>query len=289
MGGQERDPEHLLREPAQVFILNGDQPRRAQHTDSQRAGTAWGLWAVHNGVACLRSRGRRPLRLTGPALVCLQPGSPERVELPPGVDYAYVAFTVRWLPRRRHAPGWEAWVGYDAQQPDARSWFGCDLPPVVPPPYRDGGMAAVATACREWWLGDLRRLRAGAVLATWLYDWVLGQSDTDSDDEWARLAALARERMAKGFTVADLACAAGCSRSHLFRRMRATIGLGPQDWLAALRHDHARRLLAGGMSTAAVARQCGYRNPKAFRRWLAKRSPQTSASLETTRDRPGRR
>ena len=259
---------HLLSAAADLFIYDGDQPRRAKRPLRLAAGRHWSFVALQSGTATLHSTSGAE-RLLAPALLCLQPRSSSVLVLPEGLQFCVVHCGVHWRRRRQRKPGWDAWVDRagEAAQPSAEEWFGIPLPEVVEAPFDRAGLKAVIAAAQEWWLGELRRRRAGFRLASWLYDWVLARQDAGTEDDWGRLARLARERMGKGVTVTELATSYGCSRSQLFRRMRQELGCTPRAWLDRLRQEEAARLLAADCPPTRVAKVCGFGNDKAFRRW----------------------
>ncbi|MDF2232611.1 helix-turn-helix domain-containing protein [Albimonas sp. CAU 1670] len=79
--------------------------------------------------------------------------------------------------------------------------------------------------------------------------------------------ALARERMAQDWKVADYARALGYSATHLGRLTRAHAGQSPAAFLTALRMQEARRLLAYTlMDVAEVGYRLGYEDPSYFSR-----------------------
>ena len=107
-------------------------------------------------------------------------------------------------------------------------------------------------------------------------------SDWDPVKEAAQKLAWAEDRATGPLTVADLAARAGMSPANLHRRFRAELGCTPNQWLTAVRVEHARRLLEttdlavdriahrSGLGTAAnlrtrLAEQTGL-TPTAYRR-----------------------
>lgn len=81
---------------------------------------------------------------------------------------------------------------------------------------------------------------------------------------WARARAWAREHLDCGRQA--LAAAAGVHPNHLSRLCRRLEGTGLLAWLTEQRLARARGLLRGGLPVAAVARACGYGDPRHFRR-----------------------
>ena len=78
---------------------------------------------------------------------------------------------------------------------------------------------------------------------------------------------LARETLASGWKVADYARALGCSATHLNRLTHAHAGQSPAAFLAGLRMQEARRLLAYTlMDVAEVGYRLGYEDPSYFSR-----------------------
>lgn len=261
----------LLLEPAQVFILAGQESRYDRAPWDYRTTDAWCLWSVIDGTVDLRDATGRCRRLSAPLLLCLQPGSGEELSVPIGTAIQRLVLALRWVPRQiLGTKTVRACTTVGERQPDARAWFGRDLPTVVDPPFRTTGMRVVEHACRDWWRGDLRRLRASAEVAAWLYDWVLSR-DVGGTDSWSHLEGLVRERLAQGIGVAGLAAASGISRTSLLRRLRASGRGTPSDWIDALREEEARRLLGARDTVRNVARLCGFRSPAAFARWFRRR------------------
>lgn len=67
------------------------------------------------------------------------------------------------------------------------------------------------------------------------------------------------------WTVADLAGAAGLSRSAFFDRFTRTVGIRPMEYLQAWRMALAKNLLAGkDIALDEVARQVGYGSASTF-------------------------
>ena len=275
MHGVRQDPAgtHLILEPAQIFILAGSESRYDREPMTYETTDAWGIWSIVDGGVRLQATKRRPLRIIAPALLVLQPGGGCTMDIPPATGFHRLVFTVRWQPRDHLDTDHFPCAQREGRQPTDREWFGRDLPVLVDDPHRRPGMALVQRCCREWWRGQhLRRLRAGAELAVWLYDWLLSLEEETADGDWSRLERLARERLAQGITVGHLAKELGVDRSTLYRRFRQAGLPRPKEWLASLRQDEARRLLADGFSISDAAHLCGFRSPTAFSRWFRRRT-----------------
>ena len=69
----------------------------------------------------------------------------------------------------------------------------------------------------------------------------------------------------RSWTVDDLACEAGMSRSAFFDRFTRTVGLRPMEYLLSWRMALAKELLRGGnMTMDEVARRVGYGSASTF-------------------------
>lgn len=76
------------------------------------------------------------------------------------------------------------------------------------------------------------------------------------------------ERLAfrKGYRVADVCAALGCSNRYLHTLFVRDIGLPPKHWMKLERMVVARRKLEGGKSPEEVARDLGFMSVHVFRR-----------------------
>jgi AraC-like DNA-binding protein len=226
-------------------------------------------WSLHSGsLRLVLAEGGR--RLTAPVSLLTSPGLACELDLPPVARFQRLLFTVRAAPRRPLRDG-QAWTIVGPWQPDARTWFGIELPPLVT--GADAGHLAhiIDDGCQDWWRSPLRRLALGFRLGAWLTDFALRTAEGRSGG-WEALGAWAREHLADGLGVAGLAAHAGCSRSQLVRRMRAEPGRTPSAFLGRLRRDAARTLAADpALRAADIARACGYGRSdsltRALRRW----------------------
>ncbi len=73
------------------------------------------------------------------------------------------------------------------------------------------------------------------------------------------------EHLSEPLDVADLAAAAGCSRSHFSRRFRKEEGISPHEFLIALKMRLAVRLLqTTTASVKEIAAQCGFNDVSYF-------------------------
>jgi AraC-like DNA-binding protein len=76
------------------------------------------------------------------------------------------------------------------------------------------------------------------------------------------------ERLAyqKGYRVADVCSALGCSNRYLHTLFMRDIGLAPKHWMKLERMVVARRKLAGGQSPEEVASDLGFMSAPSFAR-----------------------
>jgi AraC-like DNA-binding protein len=90
---------------------------------------------------------------------------------------------------------------------------------------------------------------------------------TDGGDPLANLIRQAREHMARGLTVAELAARANVSVATLERRIRVNFGTTPRSFLAEIRLNEAARLLKeSNLTIAEIADRAGYESPASFTR-----------------------
>lgn len=83
----------------------------------------------------------------------------------------------------------------------------------------------------------------------------------------AGLATWVRARLGEPIALADLARAAGQSKSRLHARFQRELGLAPLAWVRELRLQAARsRLIATGEGVAAIGAACGFPDPFHFSR-----------------------
>jgi AraC-like DNA-binding protein len=72
--------------------------------------------------------------------------------------------------------------------------------------------------------------------------------------------------LAKGYRVADVCEALGCSQRYLYSVFMRDIGLPPKTWMNLERMVVARRKLEGGKTVEEVAIDLGFLSVEAFRR-----------------------
>lgn len=94
----------------------------------------------------------------------------------------------------------------------------------------------------------------------------------EGGDPLANLIRQAREHMARGLTVAELAGRANLSVATLERRIRVNFGTTPRSFLAEIRLNEAGRLLKeSNLTIAEVANRSGYESPASFTRAFRRR------------------
>lgn len=87
-----------------------------------------------------------------------------------------------------------------------------------------------------------------------------------------RFEAWARRSLAKGFSLAQAACAIGASERTLARRMQQTLGKSPLAYFQDLRVEHAVHLLqTSGESIDYIAERVGYANGVTLRTLLRRK------------------
>ena len=70
----------------------------------------------------------------------------------------------------------------------------------------------------------------------------------------------------KGYRVADVCLALGCSQRHFYAVFTRDIGLPPKTWMNLERMVMARRKLLGGKPVEEVSAELGFMSVEAFRR-----------------------
>lgn len=90
------------------------------------------------------------------------------------------------------------------------------------------------------------------------------------------------ERLAfrKGYRVADVCAALGCSSRYLHTLFVRDIGLPPKHWMKLERMVVARRKLRGGKSPEEVARDLGFMSVHTFSRQFEKFYQMTPARFQ---------
>jgi AraC-like DNA-binding protein len=93
------------------------------------------------------------------------------------------------------------------------------------------------------------------------------------------------ERLAfrKGYRVADVCAALGCSSRYLHTLFVRDIGLPPKHWMKLERMVVARRKLEGGKSPEEVARDLGFMSVHTFSRQFDKFYHTTPARFQSER------
>ncbi len=94
----------------------------------------------------------------------------------------------------------------------------------------------------------------------------------EGSDPLASLIRQAREHMARGLTVAELAARANVSVATLERRIRVNFGTTPRSFLAEIRLNEAAKLLKeSNLNVAEIADRAGYESPASFTRAFRRR------------------
>jgi AraC-like DNA-binding protein len=155
------------------------------------------------------------------------------------------------------------------------------MPEVIVVPAGEGGAAPVGltveTLQRESANGEAGRevvlARLGDALLVQLVRWWLQQRGGDrswvtafSDPQIGPVLRAIHDDLARSWTIAALASLASFSRSRFIERFRELVGVAPGRYVAAVRLDAARNLLAEGRSIRAVSRSMGYTSEQAFSR-----------------------
>ena len=93
------------------------------------------------------------------------------------------------------------------------------------------------------------------------------------------------ERLAfrKGYRVADVCAALGCSSRYLHTLFVRDIGLPPKHWMKLERMEVARRKLEGGKSPEEVARDLGFMSVHTFCRQFHLYYQTTPARFQSAR------
>ncbi|HTB27546.1 MAG TPA: AraC family transcriptional regulator, partial [Steroidobacteraceae bacterium] len=87
------------------------------------------------------------------------------------------------------------------------------------------------------------------------------------DPHIGRALVLLHSRMAHSWTIADLACEVGLSRSAFIDRFSQLLSMPPMTYLTRLRmHLAARALVTSAVSMPTIAAQVGYESEAAFNR-----------------------
>ncbi|TVR17664.1 MAG: AraC family transcriptional regulator [Planctomycetota bacterium] len=104
-----------------------------------------------------------------------------------------------------------------------------------------------------------------ALIMRWYHQQPIKQSP---DEHWVApvLAAIEADFADPSLDVATLAALAKLSRAHFSRRFAIAVGYSPGRYLERRRLRHAQHLLAHGVSVAAAAEACGYRDAFHFSR-----------------------
>ena len=172
-----------------------------------------------------------------------------------------------------HDPNWESTRQF--AQPSPREVWGVDLPILLPKLFWVRVAEVLPAIVAGWRTGQPARvLRAQQELAVVLLDWVTFEWERTSQpnmlspqERIARAEALVRNDLAAGLSVADMARAAGFSRSRFsevyFHHRKHT----PGHFLLQSRLLRAKALLQQtNLSANAIAQLVGYRDGTAFGR-----------------------
>ena len=141
-------------------------------------------------------------------------------------------------------------------------------------PFEDEGMASLLMAMRseaargcpsgQAFAASLSAALAAHIAAAYPEGAISGASNTLSVEELGRLTEYVDEHLAQIVTVEDLAALFGLGVSQFSRRLKATTGTSPYQFLTRRRVDRAHTLLLGSHSLTEVARAVGMPNSSHF-------------------------
>jgi len=219
----------------------------------------------------------RPVAVPVGASYLIQPGQLADLGSTGGNRPAWVHFDVRFEPQRRHHPHAGAYqdeLGPRRRflQPDDLAAFGCRLPTLVPASLTSEFRTALPRLARQWRQGgalagpEAAHALAGLLLA--LVREARGDRPAEPAQRLARATAMARNRIDDpSLAIADLAQAAGLSRSRFCAWWTRLNGSSPAAWLSGERMAMAQRLLTTtALPASAIGVQVGYPDPTVFGR-----------------------
>lgn len=246
---------------------------------------------ITEGDCLVEMEGMPPLRAQTGDVVLFPGGSAHRmtseVGMPPPRGVADLKKLLSARPRRL------AYGGGGAATRIVCGYLACDtrlaklllngLPPVVRVSLRDSDAGTWLESSVRYALAEARTPRPGgagllAKLAELLFIEVLRQYIHQSDNQTGWLAALGdrivgnalnalHQRPGHEWTLAELARAAGTSRSVLAERFQQLVGTSPMQYLTQWRMVMAANLLrSSNTPLARVAEEVGYQNDTSFSR-----------------------
>ncbi|WP_448204374.1 GlxA family transcriptional regulator [Azospirillum sp. sgz302134] len=134
--------------------------------------------------------------------------------------------------------------------------------------------AALADACARYLLLDQRRSQTRYMALGFL---------SASDPQVAKAERWARDRLEEGFSVEDLAAAAGLSPRTFARRVERATGLSPVRFLQRLRVERAVELIeTTKLPVEEIALRVGYAEPSTLRRLLRRDGGENPRRLRAT-------
>lgn len=224
-----------------------------------------------------RHRARRTigeLLLTPGHVSVVEPGETHAAEALPGEPWTWRAFYVA-------APALVELLGGEAPRPE----------PVL---ERPGLARALLRAHRELEGGDeaaggarFRECLEGLFGGGPLSEAAVPSRSPLEDVRVARARTLIDARFREPVTLEELAGESGCSRYHLVRLFRRTLGLTPYEYLIEVRIREAQELLAAGSRIAETAHAVGFADQSHLTRHFKRRLGVTPGAYGRPRGRRG--
>jgi AraC-like DNA-binding protein len=215
------------------------------------------VWYTVSGRGTLRHQGREFLVEPGDAVVlCYPHDNLSKIEPGERWEMFYVSLCGR------------------AALKMMREITGC-MGPVFALDSRSRALVVAATACASALENRIESPRQASELAhtiaTSLRDETIGQLHrpttprSSSPDFFSEVEQFCIKNLSRPIGVEDMARVAKMSRYYFTRKFGKKRGISPGQFLAALRLDEAKRLLAtGGLTVKEVAMQCGYSDANYF-------------------------